>query len=95
MEGWREVVAGLAGLVLLGVYQRLGARAALIAAGIAGALGAIQAIATLARIHSGGAVIVLGQEYRYLDAAWGLYLVLVGAIALVCSTAVLARRPPG
>ena len=92
MEGWRAVVAGLAGLVMLGVYQRLGARPALIAAGVAGAIGAIQAIVTLGRIHSGGAVTVLGQQYRYLDAAWGLYLVLVGAIVLVCSTAVLARR---
>jgi hypothetical protein len=92
MEGWREVIAGILGLGMLGLYRLLGTRLPLIVAGIAGALGAIQAIGTLSRIHSGGAVTVLGQQYRYLDAAWGLYLVLAGSIALVCCTAVLARR---
>jgi hypothetical protein len=92
MEGWREVIAGIVALAMLGLYQLLGARLPLILAGIAGALGAMQALATLARIHSGGAVTVLGQQYRYLDAAWGLYLVLAGAIALVCCAVALARR---
>jgi hypothetical protein len=92
MEGWREVIAGIVALGMLGLYQLLGARLPLIVAGIAGALGAMQALATLGRIHSGGAVNVLGQQYRYLDAAWGLYLVLAGAIALLCCAVALARR---
>jgi hypothetical protein len=37
-------------------------------------------------------VTVLGQQYRYLDPAWGIYLVLAGAIALVCSASALAWR---
>jgi hypothetical protein len=97
MHGWREVTAGLVGLAMLGVYQLLGARLPLVVAGVMGALGAIQALATLSRLSSGGAVTVLGQQYRYVEPAWGLYLVLVGAIVLVCSTSVLAwrvSRPP-
>jgi hypothetical protein len=92
MGGWREVIAGVVGLALLGLHQLLGARLPLILAAVAGALGAMQAIATRSKIHSGGAVTVLGQQYRYLDAAWGLYLVLAGAIALLCSSAALAWR---
>jgi hypothetical protein len=92
MDGWREVMAGAVGLAMLGLHRLRGARLPLIVASFAGALGAMQAIATLSTIQSGGAVTVLGQQYRYLDAAWGLYLVLAGAIALMCSTAVLAWR---
>lgn len=92
MHGWRAVMVGVVGLAMLGLYRLRGARLPLIVAGVAGALGVIQAVTTLGRIGSGGAVMVLGQQYRYVDAAWGLYLVLAGAIALVCSTSVLAWR---
>jgi hypothetical protein len=37
-------------------------------------------------------VTVLGFHYRYLDPAWGLYLVLAGSIGLVCSASALAWR---
>jgi hypothetical protein len=77
---------------MLGLHQLRGARLPLLVAAVAGALGAIQAIATLDKINSGGAVTVLGQHYRFLEPAWGLYLVLAGAIALVCSAAALAWR---
>jgi hypothetical protein len=92
MHGWRSVMVGVVGLAMLGLYQLRGARLPLIVAGVAGALGAIQAIATMGRINSGGAVFVLGQEYRYVDPAWGLYLVLAGAIALVCFSSALVWR---
>jgi hypothetical protein len=92
MHGWRAVMVGVVGLAMLGLHQLREARLPLIVAGVAGALGAMQAVATLDKIHSGGAVTVLGQQYRYLDPAWGLYLVLAGAIALVCSASALAWR---
>jgi hypothetical protein len=92
MHGWRAVMVGVVGLAMLGLYQLRGARLPLIVAAVAGALGAMQAIATFGRINSGGAVFVLGQEYRYVDAAWGLYLVLAGAIALMCFSSALAWR---
>lgn len=92
MHGWREVGVGAVGLVMLGLYQLRGGRVPLIAAAVAGALGLILAIAALNRILTGGAVTVLGFQYRYMDAAWGLYLVLVGTIALVSSVATLAWR---
>jgi hypothetical protein len=93
MHGWRAVIAGVVGLAMLGLHQVRGARLPLVVAGVAGALCAIEAISTLAAIQSDGAITVLGQQYRYVDAAWGLYLVLAGAIALVCSASVLAWRP--
>jgi hypothetical protein len=92
MHGWREVMVGVVGLAMLALHQLRGARLALIVAGVAGALGAMQAIATLGKINSGGAVTVLGQQYRYVDPAWGLYLVLASAIVLVCSASALAWR---
>jgi hypothetical protein len=95
MHGWRSVMVGVAGLAMLGLHQLRGARLPLIVAGVAGALGAMLAIATLGEISSSGAVTVLGQQYRYLDPAWGLYLVLASAITLVCSASALAWRPAG
>jgi hypothetical protein len=92
MHGWRSVMVGVIGLAMLGFHLLRRARLPLVIAGVFGALGAVQAIATWSKIQSGGAVSVLGQQYRYLDAAWGLYLVFAGAIALVCSTSALAWR---
>jgi hypothetical protein len=92
MQGWRSVMVGVVGLAMLGLHQMRGARVPLIVAAVAGALAAVQAVATLGKINSGGAVTVLGQQYRYLDPAWGLYLVLAGAIALVCSVSALVWR---
>jgi hypothetical protein len=92
MHGWREVAVGALGLVMLGLHVVRPGRLPLLVAAAAGALGAIQAIATLSKIESGGAVTVFGFHYRYLDSAWGLYLVLAGAIALVVSASALAWR---
>ena len=85
MHGWNEVAAGAAALAMLAVYLLRGARLPLIAAAVAGVLGVIQAVATLAKIGSDGAMTVLGYQYRYLEPAWGLYLVLVAAVVLTCS----------
>jgi hypothetical protein len=90
MHGWREVGAGAVGLVMLGLHQVRGGRLPLIVAGVAATLGALLAITTLSKIDSGGAVTVLGVQYRYMDAAWGLYLVLVGTVTLLLSTCALA-----
>jgi hypothetical protein len=92
MQGWREVAAGALALAMLGVYGARGARLPLLVAAVAGALGAVQAFATTARIDSDGAVTVLGQQYRYLDPAWGVYLVLVGAVVLACCASSLLLR---
>ncbi|HMJ36599.1 MAG TPA: hypothetical protein VK501_22030 [Baekduia sp.] len=93
MHGWRSVMVGVVGLAMLGLHQLRKARLPLIVAGIAAVLGAVQAVATLSKIHSGGAVTtIFGQQYRYLDPAWGLYLVLAGAIALACCASALVWR---
>jgi hypothetical protein len=92
MHGWRAVMVGVLGLLMLGLHQLRGARLPLIVAAVAGVLGAMQAITTLSKINSGGVVSVFGQQYRFLDAAWGLYLVLAGSIALACFASALAWR---
>jgi hypothetical protein len=92
MHGWREVSVGVLGLAMLALHVALRARLPLLVAAVGGVLGAIQAIATLDNIDSGGAVTVFGLEYRFLDPAWGLYLVLAGAIALAFSASALAWR---
>ena len=92
MHGWRAVAAGIVGLVMVGLHQRRRGRLPLVVAGAAGAFGALQAMTTLGKISTGGAVVVLGQQYRYLDAAWGLYLVLAGGIALLLAASALAWR---
>jgi hypothetical protein len=92
MHGWRSVIVGVVGLAMLGLHQLRGSRLPLILAGVAGALAAMQAVATLSKINSGGVVTVFGQNYRYLEPAWGLYLVLAGAITLVGAAAALAWR---
>ena len=92
MHGWRAVAVGVVALAMLGMHQLRRARLPLIVAGGAGVLAVMQAIATLSQINSNGAVTVLGQQYRYVDPAWGLYLVLGGAIVLVCSACALVWR---
>ena len=92
MHGWREVGVGVVALVMLGLYRLRGARLPLIVTGIIGALGFIGGIAALHDILTHGAVTVFGFEYRYLDAAWGIYLVLVGTATLALSSALLVWR---
>jgi hypothetical protein len=92
MHGWREVEVGALGLVMLALHLVRRGRLPLIVAAVAGALGAIGAVAALDKINSGGAVTVFGFHYRYLDPAWGLYLVLAAAVALVLSASALAWR---
>jgi hypothetical protein len=92
MHGWREVMVGAFGLAMLGLHVVTRARLPLIAAGVAGAFGAAGAIAALDKISSGGAVTVFGITYQYMNAAWGLYLVLAGTVALLLSAAALAWR---
>jgi hypothetical protein len=77
---------------MLGLHHLRGGRLPLIVVGVAGALGATQAIATWSKITSGGTMTVFGVQYRYMDVAWGLYLVLVGTITLLCCASVLAWR---
>jgi hypothetical protein len=92
MHGWREVAAGVLALIMLGLYQARPARPPLIGAAVIGALGAIGAIATWSKIQSGGVFTAFGVEYRYLDPAWGLYLVLGGALTLLFTASALAWR---
>jgi hypothetical protein len=92
MHGWRAVLVALWGLAMLALYHVSGRRVALILAAVAGALGAMQAIAGLDTISSGGAVNVLGVQYRYMNPAWGLYLLLIGSLTLLACASVLAWR---
>jgi hypothetical protein len=92
MHGWREVIVGVVGLAMLVLHQLSGKRLPLIVASVAGALGALGALATVQKLHQGGAVTVLGQQYRYVDPAWGLYLVLAGTVALTLSASAMAWR---
>jgi hypothetical protein len=99
-HGWSEVALGFLGFVMLTLHLLRGARFALLVAAGAGALGALQAIVTLAKLSADGAVTVFGVAYRYVDPSWGLYLVLAGAIVLASSTtatwlATSGVRPPG
>ena len=89
MHGWREVAVGAVALVMLGLYQMSGWRPPLIGAGVVGVLGLIGAIDALHSITSGGAVTVLGITYRFISAAWGVYLVLAGTIVLTLCIALL------
>lgn len=98
MHGWRAVLVALLGLAMLTLYHVSGRRVALILAAVAGALGTMQAISSLDAISSGGAVNVLGVQYRYMNPAWGLYLLLIGSLMLLVCASVLAwrtsSRPP-
>jgi hypothetical protein len=85
MDGWREVAVGAIALGLLGVYQVSGWRLPVLVVAILAVLGVIGAIEDLSSITSGGALTVFGITYRYLTAAWGIYLVLAGTIILALS----------
>jgi hypothetical protein len=85
MEGWREVAVGAIALGLLGIHQLRGWRLPVLVVAILAVLGVIGAIEDLNSITSGGALTVFGLTYRYLNAAWGIYLVLAGTIILALS----------
>lgn len=85
MGGWREVAVGAIALGLLGIYQARGWRLPVLVVAILAVLGVIGAIEDLNSIASGGALTVFGITYRYLNAAWGIYLVLAGTIILALS----------
>ena len=90
MHGWREVACGVLAVILLGAYHVRPARLWLIGAAVLGALGAFGAVVAWSKIQSGGVFTVLGVQYRYLDVAWGLYLVLGGALILCFAATALA-----
>jgi hypothetical protein len=92
LHGWREVAVGVVALAMLFIRQ-LGGRLVptLIAAamGVIGLVGGIDAINTVTRE---GAITIFGVTYRYLGAAWGLYLVVAGAAVLAVSASLLVWR---
>lgn len=94
MHGWREVAAGVLAVIMLGLYHVRPARLPLIGAAVVGALGAIGALVAWSKIQSGGVFTIFGVQYRYLDPAWGLYLVLGGALTLLFTASALAWRTP-
>jgi hypothetical protein len=92
MHGWREAAVGAIGLAMLGLYQMRGWRPTLLVAWVFAVLGLIGAIDALHDITSGGALTVFGITYRYLGAAWGIYLVVAGTIVMTLSVASLTWR---
>jgi hypothetical protein len=92
MHGWREVACGVLAVIMLGRYHVRPARLPLIGAAVIGALGAIGAVVTWSKIQSGGVFTIFAVQYRYLDPAWGLYLVLGGALILLFTASALAWR---
>src|ERR1700761_2479851 len=90
LHGWREVAVGAVGLALLWLYQWGGWLLPAILAALVGIVGLVGAIDTIHTVTNAGAVSLFGVTYRYLGVAWGLYLVLAGAIVLALSASVLA-----
>jgi hypothetical protein len=89
LHGWREVAVGAVALGVLIIRQWGGQLVpGVIAAvmGIVGLVGAIDAIHTVTR---DGAITFFGVTYRYLGAAWGLYLVAAAAAVLIVSASLL------
>jgi hypothetical protein len=92
MHGWREVAVGAVALVLLAVHRRRGRALELLLVAVDGVIGASGAAVALSKINASGTLSVLGFHYTFLDPAWGLYLVLAGAIVLACCACALAWR---
>jgi hypothetical protein len=92
MHGWREVAVGVVALALLAVHRRRGRALELLLVAIDGAIGASGAAVALSKINANDTLTVLGFHYTFLDPAWGIYLVLGGAIVLVCCASTLVWR---
>jgi hypothetical protein len=92
MHGWREVAGGVVAAILLGLYQVRPTRLPLIGAAVIGALGAVGAIVVWSKIQSGGVYTFFSVQYRYVNPAWGLYLVIGGALILFFAASSLAWR---
>jgi hypothetical protein len=89
-HGWSDVAVGLVAMTALGLYQLRPVRLLLVGAAVIGALAATGAVVTWSKIQSGGVFTVFGVQYRYLDPAWGLYLLLGGALTLLFTASALA-----
>ncbi|MDA0164353.1 hypothetical protein OM076_29050 [Solirubrobacter ginsenosidimutans] len=92
MHGWREVAVGVVALALLAVHRRRGGALELLLAAADGVVGASGAAVALSKINANDTLSVLGFHYTFLDPAWGIYLVLGGAILLTCCASTLAWR---
>jgi hypothetical protein len=90
MHGWREVAVGALALALLAVHRWRGGVLVPALAAVVGAIGAVGAAVGLSKINANDTLSVLGFHYTFLSPAWGIYLVLGGALALACSSATLA-----
>jgi hypothetical protein len=82
----------IASLASLGLYRIRGWRPTLLVACVFAVLGLIGTIDARHDISSRGALTVFGITYRYLGAAWGLYLVMAGTIVMTLSVASLTWR---
>jgi hypothetical protein len=92
MHGWREVAVGVVALALLAVHRRRGRPLALVLAAVDGTIGAAGAITAISKINANDTLSIFGFHYTFLSPAWGLYLVLGGAIVLACCASTLAWR---
>jgi hypothetical protein len=92
MHGWRVVACGVLAVIMLGVYHVRPTRLPLIGAAVIGAFAALGGIIAWSRIQSGGVYTIFAVKYRYLDPAWGLYLVVGSALILVFTASALAWR---
>jgi hypothetical protein len=92
MHGWRDVACGVLAVIMLGAYHVRPTRVPLIGAAVIGALGAIGAIMVWSKIQSGGVYTFFAVQYRYVNPAWGLYLVIGSALILCFTASALAWR---
>jgi hypothetical protein len=95
MHGWREVAVGVAAVALLAVYRWRGRPLVLVVAAADGTIGAAGAAVALSKIKENDTLSIFAFNYTFLRPAWGIYLVLGGAIVLACCASALAWRTRG
>jgi hypothetical protein len=93
-DGWFVIIAGCAGLAGLWLATQPGRGAGpLMGAALAGAVGAAVAIYDYVRLESLETKF-FGEQVDVVDPAWGIYLAILGGIALAV-TAIATHRARG
>jgi hypothetical protein len=97
-DGWILIAAGVAALAALWREgQSRSGGAALVLAGVAGAIGAAVAITDFTAIQNASQGELFGESFDAVDAAWGIYAAMIGSVVLAAAMVGLyfIRRAPG